>query len=86
MKYKIKRFFTSVLPVAENRIGGCIACGDCCRLPKPCTFLRYNKDNTSYCAIYQLRPMSCRKYPRTSSEFITPHNCGFEFKELAENT
>ena len=73
---------TSVLPVASNRIGSCNGCGECCRLPNPCTFLRYKEDKTSYCSIYKVRPMSCRKYPRTASEFLTPEKCGFSFEEV----
>ncbi|MDO9465244.1 MAG: hypothetical protein Q7J67_08115 [bacterium] len=44
-------------------------------------FLRYYSDGQSYCAIYSFRPSSCRKYPRTSSEFLTAEVCGYRFEE-----
>lgn len=77
---KIKRTFTSVLPVSEKRTGKCLNCGQCCRLPVRCLFLKYSKDGNSCCSIYPLRPLNCRKYPRTRSEHITTDTCGFAFK------
>ena len=42
---KVMRTFTSVLPVAKNRIGSCSDCGVCCKLPNAATerliFLMY---------------------------------------------
>ncbi len=64
MKKKIKRLATSLLPVATNRIGDCNRCGECCKLPYPCPFLRYDADGLSMCAIYTFRP---------------PQVCGFSF-------
>lgn len=84
MKKKLKRFATSVLPVAVNRRGECNRCGECCKLPYPCPFLRYDEDGLSSCAIYAVRPPSCRKYPRTAGENLTPHSCGYYFVPLDE--
>jgi len=77
---KIKRAGTSFLPVAKNRKGKCTNCGACCMLPVPCMFLRFNEDGTSKCAIYPIRPLQCRKYPRTELENITKKECSFYFK------
>ncbi len=76
---RIKRTFTSVLPVAKNRTGKCNGCGDCCKLPNVCPFLKFKPNQTSYCAIYPIKPLNCRKYPRTEAEFITKENCDFRF-------
>jgi hypothetical protein len=79
MKHKLKRFATSLLPVAENRRGSCNRCGECCKLPNPCKFLRYDENGLSSCAVYRWRPPSCRKYPRCESENLTAHSCGYYF-------
>jgi hypothetical protein len=79
MKNKLKRFATSLLPVSINRRGGCNRCGECCKLPYPCPFLRYDENGLSSCAVYSLRPPSCRKYPRTDAENLTPATCGYYF-------
>lgn len=50
MKAKMKRFVTSLLPVAENRRGECNRCGQCCKLPFPCPFLRFDAEGLSSCA------------------------------------
>jgi len=77
---KTKRTFTSIfLPVSPNRKGQCLSCGECCKLPNECAFLKYKEDGTSYCTIYPVRPPNCRKYPRTESEFITEETCGYSF-------
>lgn len=81
MVNKLIRFVTSVLPVANTRRGSCIRCGKCCELPYPCRFLRYDEDGLSRCAVYRWRPPSCRKYPRTAHENLTPQTCGFYFAE-----
>jgi len=78
---KAKRTVTSVLPVSKNRKGQCVNCGACCKLPNECPFLRYADDGKEYCSIYPIRPLNCRKYPRTESEFITQETCGFNFDE-----
>ena len=80
LKAKLKRFLTSVLPVSPRRRGGCVDCGACCRLPTPCIFLGSRDDGGSYCRIYSIRPLSCRQYPRTPSEFITEETCGYWFE------
>lgn len=78
---KAKRTVTCVLPVSKKRRGRCVNCGACCKLPNVCRFLRYADDGKQYCSIYMIRPLNCRKYPRTESEFITQETCGFSFDE-----
>jgi len=74
------RTVTAFLPVSEERKGECVDCGACCKLPNVCPFLKSNGDGKSYCTIYSIRPLNCRKYPRTESEFITADTCGFRFE------
>jgi hypothetical protein len=76
---KLKRTLTSVLPVSRERKGQCVNCGACCKLPNVCPFLRTKGDGKAYCSIYPLRPLNCRKYPRTKSELITAETCGHYF-------
>jgi Fe-S-cluster containining protein len=78
---KARRTLTSVLPVSKDRRGECIDCGECCKLPTKCLFLRHKADGSSYCLAYKFRPFNCRKYPRTKSEFLTADTCGFRFEE-----
>jgi hypothetical protein len=85
MKNKLKRLATSLLlPVAETRRGECNRCGECCKLPYPCPFLRYDDSGLSSCAVYHFRPPSCRKYPRAASENLTPEVCGYYFVKAEE--
>ena len=77
---KLRRTLTSILPVEKNRKGKCINCGECCKLPNKCYFLKHKKNNQSYCSIHSIRPLNCRKYPRTKYEHITQDTCGFWFK------
>ncbi|MGF1548909.1 MAG: hypothetical protein ACFCUG_16455 [Thiotrichales bacterium] len=84
MKDKIRRTITSILPVASNRRGSCNNCGACCKLPTQCRFLRFNDSGESYCGIYKVRPLNCRKYPRSAAELITADTCGFWFEEVPE--
>jgi Fe-S-cluster containining protein len=78
---KLKRTFTAFLPVAKNRKGQCNRCGACCKLPNVCPWLRYDAEGKALCAIYHIRPLNCRKYPRTPSEHITTDSCGLYFEE-----
>lgn len=78
---KLKRTLTSVLPVAKNRQGECANCGKCCHLPTRCVFLKDGDDGKTYCSIYKIRPLNCRKYPRTESEFLTQDTCGYSFSK-----
>jgi Fe-S-cluster containining protein len=74
------RFFTAIFPISQARIGSCRRCGACCKLPKKCPFLAFDKDGLALCKVYRLRSLSCRKYPRTSDEHLTCSSCGFSFK------
>lgn len=78
MTNKIRRIIGSVLPVSKKRQGKCINCGKCCHLPNKCQFLK-TKDGKSYCSIYKIRPLNCRKYPRTAEECLTKDTCGYTF-------
>jgi len=84
MLNKLKRFTTSLLPIDPTRQGECNRCGACCKLPYPCPFLRFDDDGLSSCAVYHVRPPSCRKYPRTADENLTPEQCGFSFASTQE--
>ena len=77
---KTKRTVTAFLPVSQKRKGRCSACGECCKLPTVCPFLKYDSEDKSYCTVYSIRPLNCRKYPRTESELITAETCGYEFE------
>ncbi len=77
---RIKRTFTSVLPVSDRRHGRCVQCGACCKLPNVCPFLKTNGNGRGYCTIYSVRPFNCRKYPRVPGEHITADTCGFRFE------
>jgi len=77
---KAKRTMTSFLPISKDRRGKCLRCGECCKLPNRCIFLRIGKDKKAVCTIRPFRSLNCRKYPRTKSEHITKKTCGFYFK------
>jgi len=76
---KAYRTLTSILPVSKNRKGNCADCGECCKLPNVCSFLKIKKGK-SQCSVYKFRPLNCRKYPRTKKEQITGGDCSFRFK------
>ncbi|QTA91611.1 Uncharacterized protein dnm_076820 [Desulfonema magnum] len=84
MVRKLKRTVTSVLPVSNRRTGKCIHCGACCRLPYACSFLKRKPEGGYYCSVYFFRPLNCRKYPRTESEFITADTCGYRFENTVK--
>ena len=77
---KTKRTLTSVLPVSRKRKGACVNCGECCKLPHVCPFLKHKPGGHSCCDIYPIRPLNCRKYPRAKSELSTADTCGFRFE------
>jgi hypothetical protein len=79
---KAKRTVTCFLPVDTKRRGKCSRCGACCKLPNLCPFLSIDKDGFSSCKLYWLRPLNCRKYPRSKSELITADSCGYSFDEV----
>jgi len=80
---KLRRTVGALLPISRDRKGGCVNCGACCKLPNVCWFLQYRQDGSSFCSIYSIRPLNCRKYPRTRSELITSDTCGHHFQENA---
>ncbi len=78
---KTRRFFTSLLlPVDKGRRGSCLNCGACCKFVVECPFLKEaeGKQGSTYCKIYPLRPLQCRKYPRSKKEQIH-QPCGYRF-------
>jgi hypothetical protein len=77
---KLKRTLTCLLPVSTDRKGHCVHCGACCKLPNVCPFIKTGPDGKIYCSIYPIRPLNCRKYPRTKSELITAETCGHSFE------
>jgi uncharacterized protein len=78
---RIRRTLTSVLPVSDRRRGQCVQCGACCKLPYVCPFLKVDAHGKGSCGIYPIRPLNCRKYPRTLAEHITQDTCGFRFED-----
>ena len=76
---KAKRTVTAILPVSKKRRGQCIHCGACCKLPNVCPFIKAGDDGKEYCSVYPIRPLNCRKYPRTQSECVTGDTCGYSF-------
>lgn len=77
---KVLRTITSILPVDSERTGACNNCGECCKLPFRCGFLKDADDGNSYCSIYKIRPPTCRKFPRTESQWNDVKDvCGFSF-------
>ncbi|THB70615.1 MAG: hypothetical protein D6B25_19850 [Desulfobulbaceae bacterium] len=76
---KLKRTVSAFLKVDPSRSGECQSCGACCILPVRCLFLIDTEDGKAYCSIYAMRPLNCRKYPRTQKEWITSDNCSFQF-------
>jgi Fe-S-cluster containining protein len=76
---KLRRTLTCLLPVSKDRKGQCVHCGACCKLPNACNFIKTDGDGKIYCAVYAIRPLNCRKYPRSKSEHITPDTCGYHF-------
>lgn len=80
---KATRFATSlVLPVDKNRSGECSRCGACCMFLFRCPFLKFEdgKPNSASCRAYLIRPLQCRKYPRTKREQIH-QPCGYVFRD-----
>lgn len=81
MLKKLIRTVTAFLPVDKRRSGTCTGCGACCKLPYTCPFLTYDAAGKARCDIYRVRPLNCRKYPRTAREWMTRSTCGFAFPE-----
>lgn len=81
---KVTRFCTSlVLPVEGTRTGECQGCGACCEFLVRCPFLRRDASGASRCRIYAVRPLQCRKYPRTAEEQVH-QPCGYRFSKDPE--
>jgi len=80
---KLKRTLTAFLPISVMRKGSCTRCGECCKLPNVCPFLGFDNEGLAICKIYPIRPMNCRKYPRTQNEQVCK-TCGYNFAEEKE--
>lgn len=63
----------SFLPIRGGRKGNCRRCSNCC------TFFSFRCPmlwgNT--CIIYRIRPLQCRKFPRTEKDLRLVKNCGY---------
>ncbi len=78
---KLRRTFTSILPVEEGREGKCDGCGACCELPTRCAFLKTDAKGNNTCAIYRFRPPNCRKFPRSPAQLEeVAETCSFSFE------
>ncbi len=78
---KIRRTFTSILPVEEGRTGSCNGCGACCELPSRCSFLKTDANGNNTCSIYRFRPPNCRKFPRSAAQLAdVAETCSFSFE------
>ena len=76
---KVLRFATSlVLPVDKSRTGECNMCGACCEFLVRCPLLIRDSSGTPKCRVHALRPLQCRKYPRSPSEQMHLP-CGYRF-------
>lgn len=87
MLNKLMRTITSILPVDSHRTGGCNRCGECCKLPFQCIFLKADENEAGKysCDAYHLRPLNCRKFPRTPAQLeLVAHKCGYSFANVAE--
>ncbi|GAK49214.1 hypothetical protein U14_00432 [Candidatus Moduliflexus flocculans] len=79
---KVKRTIGAFFPVSPARRGACNNCGACCHIMVGrCFWLKDGDDGKQYCRIYPIRPLNCRKYPRTESEWVTRETCGFYFEQ-----
>ena len=83
MILKLKRTFTSILPVDSGRTGSCNGCGACCELPNRCTFLKEDDQGNKTCSIYSIRPPNCRKFPRSQAQLDEViDTCSFSFDKI----
>jgi len=77
---KFTRTVASILPVEKNRLGSCNQCGECCKLPFRCFFLKSDDEGKYYCSAYKFRPPICKKFPRTQSQLLlVDAHCGYSF-------
>ena len=82
MNSKLKRTFTSILPVEDGRSGHCNGCGACCELPTRCSFLKTDVNGNNTCSIYRFRPPNCRKFPRSPAQLVeVAATCSFSFEK-----
>jgi len=82
---KFQRTLTSLMPVEEGRSGACNGCGDCCKLPTRCLFLKTDSKGKDSCGIYSIRPPNCRKFPRSPAQLDTvKENCSFSFDAVVK--
>jgi len=81
---KLTRTITCILPIDKRRKGNCNQCGECCRLPFKCSFLKTDDTGKSVCAAYKFRPLNCRKFPRTELQIKQVKTfCGYSFNSSA---
>lgn len=77
---KFVRTITCILPVDKRRTGHCNQCGECCRLPFKCSFLKTDENGKNVCSAYKFRPLNCRKFPRTELQIKPVANvCSYSF-------
>ena len=79
---KLARTLTSVLPVDKSRTGSCNQCGECCKLPFKCSFLKIAEDGSSSCQVYNRKQQAVQNIPRTQSQLEPVIDvCGFSFND-----
>jgi len=75
---KTYRFLAAFFPVDSRRKGNCKRCGRCCRMTN-CKLLEFDNNGNTLCPIHKIRPLQCRKYPRSKKELFTHPDCGYKF-------
>jgi hypothetical protein len=69
-------------PPDPRRAGECLRCGACCALAVPCEYAGRDAAGLATCAIYQVRPWSCRGFPLSAGDLreLPPGvRCGYSF-------
>jgi len=44
-----------------------------------CKLLELDNNGNTLCPIHKIRPLQCRKYPRSKKELFTHPDCGYKF-------
>ncbi|RJP58887.1 MAG: hypothetical protein C4541_07155 [Candidatus Auribacter fodinae] len=60
------------------RSGQCNRCGECCTILNACPFVSFDASGLAVCAIYEVRPDSCKQYPRANNQLCP--SCGYSFQ------